>query len=281
MSRYGFNGKENDNEVKGQGNQQDYGMRIYDPRLGRFLSEDPLTKDYPWYTPYQFAGNKPIWAVDLDGKEEFFVTDFRDANGNLYKTTITVVSARGMNTGQQIVHRSQVSFDPAGKATVTYSGSTSGSTTGNNAFASPGERQLALGINATGGQSLTPIPLTNVNVRNAAGVVVPAVANQISYSVVDAANPAYGKSYYNSGVYVGTAPDKLSNSVELNATTASAAIPGVYTGTAPNNLATAKMTSEENAVPYSAAQRTNGLGTEGDKLNEEPTGGSGRVIPNN
>jgi hypothetical protein len=29
--RYGFNGKENDNEVKGEGNQQDYGMRIYDP----------------------------------------------------------------------------------------------------------------------------------------------------------------------------------------------------------------------------------------------------------
>lgn len=31
---------------------------------------DPITKDYPWYTPYQFAGNMPIWAVDLDGLEE-------------------------------------------------------------------------------------------------------------------------------------------------------------------------------------------------------------------
>lgn len=67
--RYGFNGKENDNEVKGEGNQQDYGMRIYDPRLGRFLSIDPLTRDYPWYTPYQFAGNMPISAIDLDGAE--------------------------------------------------------------------------------------------------------------------------------------------------------------------------------------------------------------------
>jgi len=67
--RYGFNGKENDNEVKGDGNQQDYGMRIYDPRLGRFLSVDPLSKDYPWYTPYQFAGNMPILAIDLDGAE--------------------------------------------------------------------------------------------------------------------------------------------------------------------------------------------------------------------
>jgi RHS repeat-associated protein len=70
--RYGFNGKENDNEVKGvEGSQQDYGMRISDPRLGKFLSVDPLTKNYPWYTPYQFAGNKPINSIDLDGQEEF------------------------------------------------------------------------------------------------------------------------------------------------------------------------------------------------------------------
>jgi RHS repeat-associated protein len=68
--RYGFNGKENDNEVKGTGNQQDYGMRIYDPRIGKFLSVDPLTQDFPFYTPYQFAGNKPIWCVDLDGAED-------------------------------------------------------------------------------------------------------------------------------------------------------------------------------------------------------------------
>lgn len=67
--RYGFNGKENDNEIKGEGNQQDYGLRIYDPRLGKFLSVDPLTASYPWYTPYQFAGNMPIKFIDLDGGE--------------------------------------------------------------------------------------------------------------------------------------------------------------------------------------------------------------------
>ena len=67
--RYGFNGKENDNEVKGEGNQQDYGMRIYDPRLGRFLSVDPIDYKYPELTPYQFASNTPLWAVDIDGLE--------------------------------------------------------------------------------------------------------------------------------------------------------------------------------------------------------------------
>jgi RHS repeat-associated protein len=70
--RYGFNGKENDNEVKGQGNQQDYGMRIYDPRLGRFLSVDPLQKLYPELTPYQFSNNSPIANIDLDGLENLY-----------------------------------------------------------------------------------------------------------------------------------------------------------------------------------------------------------------
>jgi hypothetical protein len=39
-------------------------------------------KDYPWYTPYQFAGNKPIWAVDLDGLEEKAATFFEAAFGS-------------------------------------------------------------------------------------------------------------------------------------------------------------------------------------------------------
>jgi RHS repeat-associated protein len=67
--RYGFNGKENDNEVKGTGNQQDYGMRIYDPRLAKFLSVDPLTNKFAWFSPYQFAGNTPLRAIDKDGEE--------------------------------------------------------------------------------------------------------------------------------------------------------------------------------------------------------------------
>jgi RHS repeat-associated protein len=67
--RYGFNGKEKDDEIKGAGNQQDYGMRIYDPRLGKFLSVDPLTRKFPNLTPYQFASNRPIDGIDMDGME--------------------------------------------------------------------------------------------------------------------------------------------------------------------------------------------------------------------
>jgi len=67
--RFGFNGKEKTNEVYNDNCFQDYGLRSYDVRLGRFISSDPLTKNYPYWTPYQFAGNIPIKFIDLDGGE--------------------------------------------------------------------------------------------------------------------------------------------------------------------------------------------------------------------
>ena len=96
--RYGFNGKENDNEVKGEGNQQDYGMRIYDGRLGRFLSVDPITKNYPMLTPYQFASNTPIQAIDLDGLEAFYVHGTWSTPNTFAKLSISTVNEITKNT---------------------------------------------------------------------------------------------------------------------------------------------------------------------------------------
>jgi RHS repeat-associated protein len=78
--RYGFNGKENDSETS----TQDYGMRIYNPALGKFLSVDPLYKSYPYKTTYDFAENDPIRAIDLDGGEKKFST-----NQSIYLTNWT------------------------------------------------------------------------------------------------------------------------------------------------------------------------------------------------
>jgi RHS repeat-associated protein len=68
LFRYGYNGKENDHDW-GTGLIQDYGFRLYNPAVARFLSVDPITKDYPELTPYQFASNTPINSIDLDGLE--------------------------------------------------------------------------------------------------------------------------------------------------------------------------------------------------------------------
>lgn len=69
---YGFNGQLLDNEISGNGNSLDFGARIYNPRLGRFLSIDPQVKNYPYSTPYSFAGNNPIAYIDAQGENPLF-----------------------------------------------------------------------------------------------------------------------------------------------------------------------------------------------------------------
>jgi RHS repeat-associated protein len=64
--RFGFNGKEKDNEVKGgDGLQQDYGMRIYDSRLERFLSVS-------LHLPPSISGN-PASNIILNGRKTLYL----------------------------------------------------------------------------------------------------------------------------------------------------------------------------------------------------------------
>ena len=66
LKRYKYVMKELDNET----GLYYYGMRYYASWICRFVSVDPLQHEYPYYTPFQYAGNKPISFIDLDGAEE-------------------------------------------------------------------------------------------------------------------------------------------------------------------------------------------------------------------
>ncbi|SRX75228.1 RHS repeat domain-containing protein [Aequorivita antarctica] len=70
--RYGFQGQEMDDEIKGEGNSINYKYRMHDPRVGRFFAMDPLDGKYPDLTPYQFSSNMPIHAPELEGLETSF-----------------------------------------------------------------------------------------------------------------------------------------------------------------------------------------------------------------
>ena len=107
--RYGFNGKENDNEVKGTGNQQDYGMRIYDSRLGRWFCLDPMAKKYPEESPYDFALNNPLYYIDPDGGE----VEPSDNSGTATPNAllgILVHAAAKMYFDQKAGYKGEVSF---------------------------------------------------------------------------------------------------------------------------------------------------------------------------
>ena len=64
--RYGFNGKEIGKEINESA--YDFGARIYDGRISRWFSRDPLYKNYPGLSPYNAMGDNPIFLIDIEGK---------------------------------------------------------------------------------------------------------------------------------------------------------------------------------------------------------------------
>jgi len=70
--RYGYQGSEQDNEIKGNGNSYTTHFRQLDPRIGRWLSIDPVTQ--PGQSPYCSMDNSPILGNDVLGN----YTKFKD-----------------------------------------------------------------------------------------------------------------------------------------------------------------------------------------------------------
>ena len=67
--RFGFQGQEKDDEIKGAGNSLNYKYRMHDPRIGRFFAVDPLAPKYPHNSPYAFSENRLIDGIELEGLE--------------------------------------------------------------------------------------------------------------------------------------------------------------------------------------------------------------------
>jgi RHS repeat-associated protein len=88
--RYGFQGQEKDDEIKGKGNSYDMGARFYDPRTGRTPTIDPAFREYPSLSSYTGYGNNPIIFVDPDGKR--IIIHYKDETGKNKKVKIKQMS---------------------------------------------------------------------------------------------------------------------------------------------------------------------------------------------
>ena len=90
LKRYRYVGKEFDNNT----GLYEYGARYYASWLCRFVSVDDLKDEYPFYTPFQYAGNKPVTYFDLDGLEEnkSFVNDILELKEKMEQKVLQEVS---------------------------------------------------------------------------------------------------------------------------------------------------------------------------------------------
>jgi len=85
MYNFGFNGQEKDDEIQGDGNSLDFGARIYDPRLGRWLSVDPEAAKFTNQSPFSFAANCPLSFTDKNGEE---IIPVSEAANTVFQTSL-------------------------------------------------------------------------------------------------------------------------------------------------------------------------------------------------
>ena len=79
--------KYNRKELQPETQWYDYGARMYDPWVARWNHIDPAGEEYFSTSPYVYALNTPINAIDPDGKRVFFVAGAgNDSDGWNYVT---------------------------------------------------------------------------------------------------------------------------------------------------------------------------------------------------
>ena len=116
--RYGFQGQEKDDEISGSGNAISFEYRVHDPRLGRFLSVDPLSGSFPWNSPYSFSENRVIDRIELEGAE----TDVPAYMHNMFGYTMAIdrTGSNAMNEMQAerriavMNYKEPVYYEPTG-----------------------------------------------------------------------------------------------------------------------------------------------------------------------
>lgn len=112
---FGFNGQETDPET----GFQNYKYRMYDSRIARFFAVDPLTKDYPELTPYQFASNSPIYMIELEGLEGLIAIRIEDMPKDFNSTVFCKeleqrLIESGAHSGTRVVVEGSKEWDEMG-----------------------------------------------------------------------------------------------------------------------------------------------------------------------
>jgi RHS repeat-associated protein len=111
--RFGFQGQETDPEYLSGAVSFKY--RVHDARIGRFLSVDPLSPEYPWNSTYAFSENRLIDAIELEGLEAVgFIseTPFRKMEKGGQLSTDNWKFIQGTTFGDMLAEIKRINADP-------------------------------------------------------------------------------------------------------------------------------------------------------------------------
>ncbi len=118
QNKYLYNGKEIQDDVLGGVSLglYDYGARMYDPALGRFMTQDAYAEKYISMTPYQYGANNPIKYIDVNGDSTYLVI-WATEDGNIGHAGVAVDNYQKDEDGNYVTDENG-NYIPDG--TVTY-----------------------------------------------------------------------------------------------------------------------------------------------------------------
>ena len=82
-NRWRYSGKEEQKAIDAALPLIDYGARMYDPTIARWMSVDPLAEKYYPVGPYIYCAGNPVRSIDINGES---ITDYYNLRGKLKKS---------------------------------------------------------------------------------------------------------------------------------------------------------------------------------------------------
>ncbi len=143
--RYKYNGKELD-RTHGL-DWYDYGARMYDPALARWMVPAPLAKKHYSVSPYAYCHDNPINAIDPDGRDDFF-----DENGKFIKKTKTGDNIMVKSGNNKYVNFTSVDFGKRHNALIGIGSH----------YLSQVDHDFSLNVERTGGDNPLSAGLANI-----------------------------------------------------------------------------------------------------------------------
>ncbi|MBQ9463417.1 MAG: RHS repeat-associated core domain-containing protein [Bacteroidales bacterium] len=83
-NRWRFSGKEI--QTTASVNLLDFGARMYDDRLCRWTTQDPLAEKYYGFSPYVYCAGEPVGKVDVDGQDEWEINTQGKVVNHIYNS---------------------------------------------------------------------------------------------------------------------------------------------------------------------------------------------------
>lgn len=107
-NRWRFSGKEV--QTTASVNLLDFGARMYDDRLCRWTTQDPLAEKYYGFSPYVYCAGDPVGLVDIDGQKLYFAKGSSEEFKKSFADAVKIMNAKGTSYNLAAIEASSESF---------------------------------------------------------------------------------------------------------------------------------------------------------------------------